>query len=163
MSPLTTNDLKRIFQKLDMNGDDQVSLEELSWLLERIGVQFSQTELESFVGKPSLNLDEFLFFYESISKHSGNNEDEYNEKDQDEVEVEVEEIIIDIVKVFKVFDQNDDRFISCEELQRVLIRLGLMVENSDRDCKSMINAFDANFDGKLDFEEFKSMMLHTSS
>ncbi|KAF4388364.1 hypothetical protein G4B88_013201 [Cannabis sativa] len=157
MSPLSTYDLKRIFQKLDKNGDDLVSLEELSWLLERINNgsvhhQFSKTELESLVGKSSLNFDEFLFFYESISS-----------KHNDEIDDEVEEIIIsDLVKAFKVFDQNDDGFISCEELQSVLIRLGLMEENStDKDCKTMINSFDANSDGQLDFEEFKTMMLLT--
>lgn len=169
MSPLTTNDLKRIFEKLDKNGDGHVSLDELSWLLERIGVQFSLTELESLVGKPSLNLDEFVFFYESISSRHNDSyvvHDDHGEKNDHihqevEVEVEVEDELSDLVKAFKVFDQNDDGFISCEELQKVLIRLGLLEENSN--CKSMINAFDANLDGQLDFEEFKNMMLLTSS
>lgn len=159
MSPLTTRDLKRIFEKLDKNRDGHVSLEELSWLLERIGVQFSLTELESLVGKQSLNFDEFLLFYESISKHD--NKDDHQGQDNDDQEVEDE--FSDLIKAFKVFDQNDDGFISCEELQSVLIRLGLMEENSGKDCKTMINAFDANSDGQLDFEEFKSMMLLTSS
>ncbi|KAK9270611.1 hypothetical protein L1049_026193 [Liquidambar formosana] len=37
MSPLNSNDLHRIFEKLDKNGDGLVCLEELNWLLERIG------------------------------------------------------------------------------------------------------------------------------
>ncbi|PON91574.1 Parvalbumin [Trema orientale] len=166
MSPLTTKDLKRIFEKLDKNGDGHVSLDELSWLLERIGVQFSLTELESLVGKPSLNFDEFLFFYESISSpgHSNNNGDDQEDGINDTEEVDGDEDeLSDLVKAFKVFDQNDDGFISCEELQSVLIRLGLMEENSGKDCKTMINAFDSNLDGQLDFEEFKNMMLLTRS
>ncbi|XVE55261.1 hypothetical protein DITRI_Ditri03aG0145000 [Diplodiscus trichospermus] len=73
MFPLiSNNDLQRIFEKLDKNGDGLVSLEELNWLLERIGVQFSLEELESLVGKPCLDFDEFLFFYDSISNQNVN-------------------------------------------------------------------------------------------
>ncbi|XWS21690.1 hypothetical protein CRYUN_Cryun30bG0076000 [Craigia yunnanensis] len=164
MSPLSKNDLQRIFEKLDKNGDGLVSLEELNWLLERIGVlQFSLEELESLVGKPCLNFDEFLFFYDSIS----------NPKIEaaagcEEIEEE-EELIIhgdedsDLAKAFKVFDLNGDGFISCEELQSVLARLGLWDESSGKDCRTMICFYDTNLDGMVDFEEFKNMMLHTIS
>ena len=60
MSLIKTNDLQRIFEKLDKNGDGLVSLEELNWLLEKIGVQISLDELESLVGKSSLELNEFF-------------------------------------------------------------------------------------------------------
>ncbi|KAL5559695.1 hypothetical protein UlMin_035906 [Ulmus minor] len=160
MSPLSKNDLKRIFEKLDRNGDGLVSLEELNWLLERIGVQLSLKELESLVvGKPSLNFEEFLFFYQSIS--NPNNGETRGLKDEEEEGEDDEES--DLAKAFKVFDLNGDGFISCEELQNVLERLGLIEENSGRDCKSMILAFDANLDGQLDFDEFKDMMLLTSN
>ncbi|MCE3050765.1 hypothetical protein HAX54_048046 [Datura stramonium] len=64
---------------------------------------------------------------------------------------------------FKVFDLNGDGFISCEELQKVLSRLGLWDENEGSDCKNMIHMYDTNLDGVLDFEEFKSMMLVSNS
>ncbi|KAG5612035.1 hypothetical protein H5410_023316 [Solanum commersonii] len=51
------------------------------------------------------------------------------------------------------------RFICCEELQRTLSRLGLWDEQCGKDCKSMINVYDKNLDGKLDYEEFKDMMF----
>ncbi|GMN45510.1 hypothetical protein TIFTF001_014704 [Ficus carica] len=173
MSSLTTYDLKRIFEKLDKNGDGLVSLDELNWLLERIGVQLGLAELESSVGKARLNFDEFLFFYESISNPSNNNingeskggNDDHDRGDGEEYDDDHKESDhhgdedSDLVNAFKVFDLNDDGFISSEELQIVLTRLGLMEENSGRDCKRMIRAFDANSDGKLDFEEFKTMML----
>ena len=171
MSPLSKNDLQRIFEKLDKNGDGLVSLEELNWLLERIGVQFSLDELESLVGKPCLDFDEFLFFYDSISNQ---NVDGGKKKIESvaggEEEEEEEELIIhddeedsDLVKAFKVFDLNGDGFISCEELQSVLARLGLWDESSGKDCRSMICFYDTNLDGMVDFEEFKNMMLHTIS
>ena len=165
MSPLSKNDLRRIFEKLDKNGDGLVSLEELNWLLERIGVQFSVEELESLVGKPCLGFDEFFFFYDSISSQ--------NKKTEPAEGGDIEEELIihgddhhqdsDLAKAFKVFDLNGDGFISCEELQSVLGRLGLWDERSGKDCRNMICFYDTNMDGMIDFEEFKNMMLDSIS
>ncbi|GMJ02409.1 hypothetical protein like AT1G21550 [Hibiscus trionum] len=169
MSPLTKNDLRRIFEKLDKNADGLVSLDELSWLLERIGVQFSLQELESLVGLPCLGFDEFIFFYDSISNQNTKIEAENGGGDEDQVflhghaaaAADGEES--DIAKAFKVFDLNGDGFISSEELQSVLIRLGLLDERSGKDCRNMICYYDTNSDGMIDFEEFKNMMFPTIS
>ncbi|KAA8546456.1 hypothetical protein F0562_002805 [Nyssa sinensis] len=149
MSPLNSNDLHRIFEKLDQNGDGLVSLDELNWLLEKIGVHSSLEELFSLVGKTSLDLIDFLFLYDTIVKQN-NGESNAGE--------EASNLEGDLVKAFKVFDINGDGFISCEELQSVLSRLGLWDRHSGMDCKSMINVFDKNADGLLDFEEFKNMI-----
>ncbi|KAF8038488.1 hypothetical protein BT93_B1129 [Corymbia citriodora subsp. variegata] len=156
MSPLGTGDLRRIFENLDKNRDGQVSLEELNWLLEKIGIHYSMDELESSIGKLSLDFDEFLYFYDSISseetmRSSGLESQESNEGDADQE--------TDLAEAFKVFDLNDDGFISWDELQSVLSKLELWDKRSGGDCNSMISAYDSNNDGKLDFEEFKSMML----
>ncbi|KAK4273972.1 hypothetical protein QN277_017269 [Acacia crassicarpa] len=148
MSPLTASDLQRIFEKLDMNEDGLVSLEELKWLLDRIGYEFSPEELECFVGKQKLDLNEFLLFWESIS--------EKNSNIGDDVEG-------DLAKAFEVFDLDGDGFITGPELECVLKRLRLWDEQNGRDCSAMICAFDSNSDGRLDFQEFKNMMLLTSS
>ncbi|XP_050365921.1 probable calcium-binding protein CML44 [Argentina anserina] len=161
MSPLSSNDLERIFEKLDKNGDGQVSLEELNWLLERIGVQFSLQELESLVGKPCLDFDEFLVFYKSISTpHSNDGTDGHGDGSAGDLH---EDDDSDLVKAFNVFDMNGDGYISCQELESVLRRLGVMEENSSRDCRTMIHVYDTNLDGLLDFQEFKHMMLHSTS
>ncbi|KAL7246166.1 hypothetical protein ACSBR2_001326 [Camellia fascicularis] len=153
MSPLNNNDLQQIFDKLDQNGDGFVSLDEIKLLLERIGVQISLDELESLVGKTSLDVLDFIFFYDTIVK-----------RDQSETGKEdVNDLECDLFKAFKVYDLNGDGFISCEELQNVLSRLGLWNEYCGKDCKNMINMYDMNSDGKLDFEEFKNMMLPTNS
>ncbi|XP_014504184.1 probable calcium-binding protein CML44 [Vigna radiata var. radiata] len=155
MSPLTRSDLLRIFEKVDMNGDGFLSLEELKMLLEKTGFNYSMEELESLVGKKKLDLSEFLLFYESILKQK-NGEEEGNDDDK------VEEVERDLVKTFKVFDLDGDGFITSQELECVLKRLGMWDERCGKDSTSMICSYDTNFDGKLDFQEFKDMMLLTT-
>ncbi|KAF7847739.1 hypothetical protein BT93_L2677 [Corymbia citriodora subsp. variegata] len=160
MSLLGTGDLRRIFENLDKNGDGQVSLEELNWLLEKIGIHYSMDELESSIDKSSLNFDEFLNFYNSISSEETMRTGESKSRESNEGDVNQE---TDLVEAFKVFDLNDDGFISWDELQSVLSKLELWDKRSERDSNSMIRAYDTNNDGKLDFEEFKNMMLFTIS
>ncbi|XP_008441608.2 probable calcium-binding protein CML44 [Cucumis melo] len=161
MSPISSKDLHRIFKKLDKNCDGLLCLEELKWLLDRIGIQLTMEELESFLEKPSLDFDEFLFFYESISKQNkGECKGGVGGCVQDDHEDDTEIVYM----AFKVFDMNGDGFISCDELENVLVRLELWdASRSEVDyCRSMIQAYDTNLDGKLDFEEFKNMMLLTT-
>lgn len=150
---LSSNDLQRIFEALDRNGDGRVSLGELNWLLERVGVQYSLDELESLVGNTTLDFNEFLVFNESISGQKKGEEQEEEEEEEDD----------DLAKAFRVFDLNGDGFITSEELQSVLSRLGMWEENGGGDCRRMIKVYDTNSDGVLDFEEFKNMMLLTTT
>lgn len=146
MCPLTRNELELIFKKLDLNSDGFVTLEELNQLLKRTGFKFSIEELESLVGVKSLDMSEFMLFYDSINGER---------KDGDETE----EVESDLLKAFKVFDLDGDGFITSHELECVLKRLGMWGE--EKDCRSMIYSYDTNLDGKLDFKEFKNMMLLT--
>ncbi|KAK6792153.1 hypothetical protein RDI58_011234 [Solanum bulbocastanum] len=157
MSTLNENHIQRIFDKLDEDGDGLVSLDEVKELLDKIGACTGLDELQSLVGKTSLNFIDFLFFYEAMVKK--NNEEKIKE-DNNIIDNSLED---DLVEAFKVFDLNGDGFISCEELQKVLSRLGLWDEKEGSDCKNMIHMYDTNLDGVLDFEEFKSMMLVSNS
>ncbi|XP_010270444.1 PREDICTED: probable calcium-binding protein CML44 [Nelumbo nucifera] len=143
MSHIHQSDLERIFVALDLNGDGRVCIGELTWFLDKVGVHIGLDELEEIVGGRSLGLQEFIHLYnQSISKPAEEDEEEDT----------------DLVEAFKVFDLNNDGFISCEELQSLLARLGLWSE-SYGDCRQLIGKFDTNLDGRIDFEEFKNMML----
>ncbi|CAL1412556.1 unnamed protein product [Linum trigynum] len=158
MTPgLHAADLRRIFHQLDRNGDGLLSIDELGWLLDRIGsasLHFTSDELESSVGKSTLDFDEFLAFYRSIEDGGGDGESGAS------VAAAVER---DLEEAFRVFDINGDGFITSEELQKVLSRLGLWDETTGKDCRRMISPYDTNLDGVLDFDEFKNMMRETTS
>ncbi|KAK4774442.1 hypothetical protein SAY86_009377 [Trapa natans] len=150
MSPLSVKDLRRVFDNLDKNGDGLLSLEELNGLLGMIGHTQSHEELEASVGKSSLDFDEFLLFYSSISGGGCGSEASSVED-------------VHLHEAFKVFDLNGDGYITSDELQSVLSRLGMWEDSSCSDCVRMIRAYDTNMDGHLDFEEFKNMMMLTIS
>ncbi|KAI3464578.1 hypothetical protein Pfo_021241 [Paulownia fortunei] len=149
MSPISADDLHRIFKNLDKNNKGLVSIQELHHLLDRIGIHTTLEELEKFVGRTSLDYIDFFFFYEAMVKARMAEQEADDSSDHNEN---------DLFKAFKVFDLNGDGYISCEELQSVLSRLGLWDKRSGHDCKDMISVYDENSDGVLDFEEFKNMM-----
>lgn len=155
MAPLSTNDLHQIFKNLDQNGDGFVSLHELELLLERIGIQSTQNELESIMGKTNLDLLDFEFWYDTIINKKIGDESAADEDDK--------ELENDLFGAFKVYDQDGDGFITCKEVESVLMQLGFIKENASEDCKKMIDTYDMNSDGVLDFEEFKTMMLFIKS
>ncbi|KAH6780315.1 hypothetical protein C2S52_011552 [Perilla frutescens var. hirtella] len=143
MSPISRDDLHRIFKNLDKNNNSRVSIDELQNLLHRIGIQTTMEELKKLMGRNNLDYIEFLFFYEAMIKSK------IAEPDND--------VSNDLAKAFKVFDVNGDGFICCEELQMVLTKMGLWEKSSGQDCKDMIGVYDNNSDGVLDFEEFKNI------
>ena len=144
MSPtISSEDLYRIFKKLDKNGDGLICLQELKWLFDRVGVELTMEELESFLEKPSLDFDQFLFCYKSISKQ---NKGECEEEDvlgcleEDDHEEDMEMICM----AFKVFEMSDDDgFISCDGLENVLARLNeydQRLQQSERQRKVEVQA-----------------------
>ncbi|GFP80246.1 probable calcium-binding protein cml44 [Phtheirospermum japonicum] len=156
MSTFNTVHLSKIFNKLDRDGDGLVSVDELLWLLDAFSVRTNRDELELLVGGKSLSYADFMFFYETLIKGG-----DVFEHDIWEIERDNETLENDLRKAFRVFDLDEDGFISCEDLRMALSRLGLWDEKYGQDCKGMIGVYDTNSDGLLDFEEFKNMMLVT--
>ncbi|KAJ0691593.1 putative EF-hand domain-containing protein [Helianthus annuus] len=64
----------------------------------------------------------------------------------------------DMMEAFKVFDEDEDGYISAKELQTVLVKLGFAEGNEIGRVEMMISSVDRNHDGLVDFTEFKDMM-----
>ncbi|KAL0432243.1 UNVERIFIED_CONTAM: putative calcium-binding protein CML44 [Sesamum latifolium] len=146
MTPvISTDDLHRIFKNLDKDNNGLVTVHELHHFLHRVGIQTTLEDLKKLVGRASLDYIDFLFFYEAMVKARNAEQVDGDHND-------------DLLEAFKVFDLNGDGFISCQELQSVLSKMGLWDKQSGQDCRDMIDVYDKNSDGVLDFEEFKNMM-----
>ncbi|CAN6722963.1 unnamed protein product [Malus baccata var. baccata] len=138
------NELKRVFQMFDRNGDGRITKQELNDSLENLGIYIPDKELFNMIEKIDVNgdgcvdIDEFGELYQSIM----------DERDEEE----------DMKEAFNVFDQNGDGFITVDELRSVLSSLGLKQGRTIEDCKRMIMKVDVDGDGRVNFKEFRQMM-----
>uniref|UniRef100_A0A5B6ZJT6 Putative calmodulin-like protein 3 n=1 Tax=Davidia involucrata TaxID=16924 RepID=A0A5B6ZJT6_DAVIN len=141
---MDSNELRRIFQMFDRNGDGRITQKELNDSLENMGIFIQDTDLTQMIEKIDVNgdgcvdIDEFGDLYKSIM----------DERDEEE----------DVREAFNVFDQNGDGFITVDELRSVLASLGLKQGRTAEDCKKMIMTVDVDGDGRVNFNEFKQMM-----
>lgn len=119
----------------------EISEEDLKYL----AVPISESE------DGSLTFDEFVFMYQSLL--GDRSEDELGNGDAH---------CDDLMEAFKVYDMNNDGFISSTELQQVLCNLGFMEGEEVGNCQKMICRYDSDSNGLLDFFEFKNMMTSKS-
>ncbi|KAL8048764.1 hypothetical protein ABFX02_07G087900 [Erythranthe guttata] len=141
---MDADELRRVFQMFDRNGDGRITQKELSDSLENMGIFIPDKELSQMIDKIDVNgdgcvdIEEFGNLYQNIM----------DERDEEE----------DMREAFNVFDQNGDGFITVDELKAVLASLGLKQGRAVEDCKKMIMRVDADGDGMVNFTEFKQMM-----
>ncbi|GLJ13312.1 hypothetical protein SUGI_0210130 [Cryptomeria japonica] len=149
-------EIRRVYELLEKNADGAVTVHEICQFTNKIGIVMSVEDLRLMVGNKGagdysdgLQFEAFVDLYNFIFNREQGEEE--NESD-------------DLLKAFKIFDENEDGYISCEELQRVLSRLGLIPHAlKPQECEKMICRFDSDCNGVLDFSEFKSMMSATVS
>ncbi|GLJ13313.1 hypothetical protein SUGI_0210140 [Cryptomeria japonica] len=140
-------EIRRIYDILDENANGMVSVDEMFGFINKLGIPMSKEDLRCMLNNPlqdDLPFEEFVDFYQSIFNHQDDGEND--EPD-------------DLMKAFRVFDENKDGYISCNELQKVLSTMGLIPRGQDsQNCEKMICRFDSDGNGVLDFSEFKNMM-----
>ncbi|KAK8950385.1 putative calcium-binding protein CML27 [Platanthera guangdongensis] len=154
-SSLNTVRLRRVFDIFDSNGDSVITADELCQVLDRLGLGGDPAELQSLVasfllpGQAGLDFDTFETLHRALGDAIFGVEDDAG---GDAVEDG------DMREAFQVFDEDGDGYISAEELQAVMEKLGLVEGRSLDRVHRMIGSVDRNHDGQVDFFEFKSMM-----
>jgi calcium-binding protein CML len=135
-------DLERVFQCFDEDGDGKISASELGHRLGLLGggdllLQDAQVAVEAL----DSDGDGFLGLEDFVGLMEGGGE---------------EEKMKDLREAFSMYDMEGCGFITPNSLKRMLSRLG--ESKSIDECRVMINQFDLNGDGALSFEEFRVMM-----
>lgn len=136
-------ELKRVFDRFDANGDGKISVTELDNVLRTLGSGVPPEELQRVMDDLDtdhdgfINLSEFAEFCRSDTADGGNSE---------------------LRDAFDLYDHDKNGLISANELHMVLNRLGLKC--SVEECHVMIQSVDSDGDGSVNFEEFKKMMTN---
>ncbi|WOG96821.1 hypothetical protein DCAR_0416158 [Daucus carota subsp. sativus] len=134
------DEIKRVFDRFDTNSDGQLSSDELAEVLKNLGTAPSPEEIARMMEEIDTDKDGFISFDEFerfYSAGSDNGEGEMRE-------------------AFEMYDINKNGLISSSELHQILTKIG--EKCTEQDCVNMITSVDADGDGFVNFEEFKTMM-----
>uniref|UniRef100_A0A2P2MYK5 Putative calcium-binding protein CML27 n=1 Tax=Rhizophora mucronata TaxID=61149 RepID=A0A2P2MYK5_RHIMU len=140
------DELQKIFNRFDSNGDGKISVGELGNVLKSMGSNYTDEELHRVIKDVDtdkdgfINLDEFADLCRSSSSTSATDE---------------------LRDAFNLYDQNKNGLISSAELHQVLNCLGMKC--SVEECVKMIKNVDSDGDGSVNFEEFRKMMVSNVS
>lgn len=141
-------EVQKIFNKFDKNGDGKISSTELKDVLGALGSDTSDDEVKRIMaeidtdGDGYIDLKEFADFYRRSDQNGATNDGSNNSKE--------------LRDAFDLYDIDKNGKISASELHKVLKSLG--EKCSLGDCRRMITSVDADGDGCVNFEEFKKMM-----
>ncbi|MCO5584179.1 hypothetical protein L7F22_038102 [Adiantum nelumboides] len=138
------------FKAFDLDGDGRLSEEELYRLLASLDGTLSHERAHSIFAQADIDHDGHLDFSEftTLLQRAQPEDDDFDK------------ILAD---TFELYDVDRNGFIDAHELLQVLRKLGAVCKSAPSppsvdDCQRMIAAHDLNGDGRIDFEEFKTLL-----
>lgn len=132
------DELKRVFNEFDLDGDNLIQLNELRTAMSNMGTNAKEEEIVAMFQAADVNSDGGISFDEFVKIARAN------------------PVALSLKSVFADLDRDGDGYITRDELVDAFNRLGhsLNVEEATALCRHN----DVNMDGKLNFDEFVRMM-----
>ncbi|MCJ1308344.1 hypothetical protein MMC25_001997 [Agyrium rufum] len=138
------SDFREAFSLFDKDGDGQITTKELGTVMRSLGQNPSESELQDMINEvdadnngtidfPGRGSFTYLTSSERICLPTPANE------------------------AFKVFDRDNNGFISAAELRHVMTSIGEKL--TDDEVDEMIREADQDGDGRIDYNEFVQLML----
>ncbi|KAM9794354.1 centrin-3 isoform X1 [Syngnathus typhle] len=135
-------EIREAFELFDTDKDNEVDYHELKVAMRALGFEVKKVDVMQILKDYDVRQTGKISFEDFNEVVSGL----IQERDPKE----------EILKAFRLFDDDESGTISLRNLKRVARELG---ENtSDEELRSMIDAFDADGDGEINQEEFLSIM-----
>ena len=137
------NEYLEAFKIFDKNNDGLITQDELKQLLNNIGQNPSDSEIQDMIneididGDGKINFDNFITLMEKKLRDHDNEEE--------------------LIETFKVFDKDGIGFITYNNLKDVVHSLGL--NYSDDEIMEMIKECDLDKDMMINYDEFTKMVL----
>ncbi|XP_047945565.1 calmodulin-like protein 8 isoform X1 [Salvia hispanica] len=165
-------ELQEAFSLFDKDGDGCITIEELGTVIRSLDQNPTEEELHDMInevdidGNGTIEFAEFLnlmankmkvnlthsYINNFSSFHFGFYYFIFNTVFDQETDAEEE-----LKEAFKVFDKDQNGYISATELRHVMINLGEKL--TDEEVEQMIREADLDGDGQVDYDEFVKMMM----
>ncbi|XP_030543443.1 calmodulin-like protein 11 isoform X2 [Rhodamnia argentea] len=136
-------EFREAFCLFDEGGDACITSEEFAAIIQSLDRTPSENELQDMIGAGTAEGNGAIEFVKFLELKANNT------KDATDVEEELKE-------AFKVFDKDQNGYISPSELRHVMINLGEKL--TEEEVQQMISEADLDGDGQVDFEEFVKLM-----
>ncbi|KAK7378405.1 hypothetical protein VNO80_03845 [Phaseolus coccineus] len=133
-------EFQEAFSLIDKDCDGFISMEELTTAFRSIVGNPTKEEIQDMIsevdGNGSIDFEEFLSIMGRKMKETLSEE---------------------LKEAFKVFDRDEDGYISATELRNVMMSLGERL--TDEEAEQMIRDADLDGDGQVSFDEFARIMM----
>ncbi|KAH7571911.1 hypothetical protein ACOSP7_014808 [Xanthoceras sorbifolium] len=136
-------EFQEAFCLLDRDGDGCITIEELATAIRSLDQNPTEEELQNMINEVDINGNGTIEFGEFLNLMA-------RKMKESEAEEELRE-------AFKVFDKDQDGYISPNELRQVMINLGEKL--TDEELEQMIREADLDGDGQVNYDEFVRMMM----
>ncbi|KAI5587558.1 hypothetical protein POPTR_005G052800v4 [Populus trichocarpa] len=138
-----TAEFQEAFCLFDKDGDGCITFEELATVIKSLDDSATDEELHIMISEVDVDGNGTIEFGEFLNLMAR----KMRENDAAE----------ELKEAFKVFDKDQDGYISPNELRHVMINLGEQL--TDEELEQMIREADLDGDGQVNYEEFVRIML----
>jgi len=137
------SEFKEAFSLFDKDADGQITTKELGTVMRSLGQNPSESELQDMINEVGADSNGTIDFPEFLTMMARKMKDTDSEEE--------------IREAFKVFDRDNNGYISAAELRHVMTSIGEKL--TDVEVDEMIREADQDGDGRIDYNEFVQLMM----
>ncbi|KAG8078248.1 hypothetical protein GUJ93_ZPchr0007g3346 [Zizania palustris] len=136
-------EFKEAFSLFDKDGNGSITTDELGTVMRSLGQNPTEVELKDMIAEVDADGSNTVDFQEFLGLMARKMKDTDSEEE--------------LREAFRVFDKNQDGFISADELGKVMANLGERLSNEE--IREMIRGADVDGDGQINYDEFVKCMV----